>query len=100
MNIMKMTIEKDKEGKPYPNIISFKTSDILSLTTLGSIYDDGNINVNFHALSKYSSLTKVRVSANTILDLLQLGVQPNERLVAKKHRKYWHVTGQLVEEKK
>ena len=95
-----MTIEKDKEGNPYPNIISFKTSDILSLTTLGSIYDDGNINVNFHALSKYSSLTKVRVSANTILDLLQLGVQPNERLVAKKHRKYWHVTGQLVEEKK
>jgi hypothetical protein len=29
-----------------------------------------------------------------------LGVQPNERLVAKKERKYWHVTGQLIEEKK
>ena len=83
----------DNDGKPYPDVIKFKPHDILSLSTLGSQYDMGNLKVTFTAKSDYRDLQRVKINSDVVLSLMQGGVSHYTDLVAKKSDKYWYISG-------
>ena len=83
----------DRDGKPYPDVIKFKPNDILSLSTLGSQYDMGNLKVTFTAKSDYRDLQRVKINSDVVLSLMQGGVSHYTDLVAKKSDKYWYISG-------
>ena len=83
----------DNDGKPYPDVIKFKPNDILSLSTLGSQYDMGNLKVTFTAESDYRDLQRVKINSDVVLSLMQGGVSHYTDLVAKKSDKYWYISG-------
>ena len=88
-----------KINEQIDDLFSFDVGDILSLNTLGTMYDMNSLEIVFNAESKYSKVDKVRINSQVILDLIQNPLKKNQLLVAKREGKYWYVIGGHTSEK-